>query len=91
MPKIKQKVARLAVIIPALVLAPAQALAQDSAYKESSTKDGQDIVFQDDALGALAGEPVGAQITGFHPPRRFALIRPRTTFVPQMLRSVEAL
>jgi hypothetical protein len=85
------KIARFALVIPLLVLAPAQALAQDSTYKETSSKDGQDIVFKDDALGALAGEPVGTQITGFHPPRRFALIRPRTTFVPQMLKSVEAL
>jgi hypothetical protein len=91
MPRTTLKIARFALVIPALVLAPIQALAQDSAYKETSTHEGQDIVFKDDALAALAGEPVGAQISGFHPPRRFALIRPRTTFVPQMLRSVEAL
>jgi hypothetical protein len=49
------------------------------------------VRFRDDPLTALAGNPVGAQLTGFHPPRRFDLMRPRKTWVPELLKSVESL
>jgi hypothetical protein len=62
-----------------------------STYVEHATSDGQDVRFTDDPLTALAGDPVGAQLTGFHPPRRFNLMPPRTTFVPEMLKTVEHL
>ena len=58
-------------------------------YTERITSEGQDIRFGDDPLGALSNDPIGAQLTGFHPPRRYDLMRPRTTFVPQMLKTVE--
>ena len=58
-------------------------------YVEHETSEGQDIRFPDDPMSALDGQPVGAQLTGFHPPRRFELMHPRTTFVPQLLKSVE--
>jgi hypothetical protein len=67
------------------------ALAQDSTFVEKKSADGQDVRFKDDPVSALAGNPVGAQLTGFHPPRRFDLLRPRWTFVPEMLKSVEHL
>jgi len=66
-----------------------QASAQDSTYVERTTPDGQQIKFDDDPVGALADDPIGAQLLGFHPPRRFTLMRPRATFVPEMLRSIE--
>jgi hypothetical protein len=55
---------------------------------EKKTADGQDVRFRDDPVSALAGDPIGAQLTGFHPPRRFDLMRPRYTFVPEMLKSI---
>ena len=61
----------------------------ESTYVEKKTNDGQDIRFKDDPMSALAGNPVGAQLTGFHPPRRFDLMHPRNTFVPELLKSVE--
>jgi hypothetical protein len=60
-------------------------------FVEKKTSDGQDIRFKDDPIGALGNDPIGAQLTGFHPPRRYDLMRPRTTFVPQMLKTVENL
>ncbi|HEX8791630.1 MAG TPA: hypothetical protein VF765_11815 [Polyangiaceae bacterium] len=61
----------------------------DTSYVEHKSSDGQDIRFRDDPMTALAGNPVGAQLTGFHPPRRFDLMHPRNTFVPELLKSVE--
>ena len=58
-------------------------------YVEHTTAEGQDIRFPDDPLAAIANDPVGAQLNGFHPPKRYDLLRPRTTFVPQMLKSIE--
>lgn len=72
--------------------AKAQTQAQqppDTTYVEHESSDGQDIRFRDDPMTALAGNPVGAQLTGFHPPRRFELMHPRSTFVPELLKSVE--
>jgi hypothetical protein len=60
-----------------------------SSYVERTTPEGQDIRFPDDPLGAIANDPIGAQLSGFHPPKRYDLLRPRTTFVPQMLKSIE--
>lgn len=69
--------------------AHAQTTAGDTTYTEHKSSDGQDIRFRDDPMTALAGNPVGAQLTGFHPPRRFDLMHPRNTFVPELLKSVE--
>jgi hypothetical protein len=63
----------------------------ESTYVERKTSDGQDIRFGDDVMGAIANDPVGAQLTGFHPPRRYDLMRPRKTWVPELLKSVESL
>jgi hypothetical protein len=67
------------------------ALAQDRTYVEQRNADGQDIRFVDDPLDAVGRETVGAQITGMITARRFQLVRPRQTFVPEMLRNVETL
>ncbi|HEY5240955.1 MAG TPA: hypothetical protein VIJ22_05800 [Polyangiaceae bacterium] len=80
-----------ALLACALTALASPALAQDSTFVEKKTHDGQDIRFPDDPLSALAGNPIGAQLSGFHPPRRFDLLRPRFTFVPEMLKSVEHL
>ena len=77
-----------ALLACALVASASPALAQDSTFVEKKTADGQDVRFTDDPVSALAGNPIGAQLTGFHPPRRFDLMRPRFTFVPEMLQSI---
>jgi hypothetical protein len=77
-----------ALLACALVAYASPALAQGSTFVEKKTADGQDVRFIDDPVSALAGNPIGAQLTGFHPPRRFDLMRPRFTFVPEMLHSI---
>ena len=84
-----RKTACGALLACALVALAGQASAQDSTYVEKKTSDGQDIRFKDDPVGALGNNPIGAQLSGFHPPKRFDLMRPRFTFVPEMLKSVE--
>ncbi len=62
----------------------------DDNYKETKTADGSDVVFKDaDQLNGAGLGPVGAQLSGFHPPKRFQLMHPRVSFVPQMLKTVE--
>jgi hypothetical protein len=78
-----------ALLAGALVALAGQARAQESTYVEKKTSDGQDVRFRDDPIGALGNDPIGSQLTGFHPPRRFDLMRPRKTFVPEMLKSIE--
>jgi hypothetical protein len=78
-----------AVLACAFVALAGPARAQTSSYVERKTTDGQDIRFVDDVVGALANDPIGAQLTTWHPPRRFDLMRPRKTFVPEMLKSIE--
>jgi hypothetical protein len=68
-----------------------EALAQDSGFVERQTKEGQDVRFEDDPLGALPLGTVGNIFDGHRYTRRFELIRPRSTFVPEMLKNVEAL
>lgn len=80
-----------AALVGALLALAGTASAQttEPTYVEHRTSDGQDIRFPDDPMTALTGDPVGAQLTGFHPPRRFDLMHPRYTFVPELLKSVE--
>jgi hypothetical protein len=42
-------------------------------------------------MGGIAGNPVGAQLTGFHPPKRCLLMRPRSSLVVELLKSVESM
>jgi len=79
--------ALFALATPASAQSPAPA--SDFGYVEKKTDDGQDIRFKDDPLPALGNDPVGSQVTAWHPPRRFDLMRPRKTFVPEMLKSIE--
>jgi hypothetical protein len=66
-----------------------QAHAQGNGYVEHKTPDGQAVSFDDDPMGGITGNPVGAQLWGFHPPKRCDLMRPRVTFVPELLKTVE--
>lgn len=79
-------------VVGALMALAGPAQAQESTIAvDRDTAQGQDIRFKDDPMTALAGNPVGAQLTGFHPPHRFSLLAPRKTWVPELLKSVESL
>ena len=52
----------------------------------------QNEVFDDDLLTADLGTPFGARVfAGRLPPARTQLIRPRTSFVPELYKSIEHL
>jgi hypothetical protein len=83
-------------LIAVASLAPASAFAQgsskdsDPGYTEKKTDDGSSVVFTDaDWMTGASLGPIGSQLTGFHPPKRFPLMRPRLQFVPEMLKTVE--
>jgi hypothetical protein len=61
----------------------------EQGYQEQKTSDGSAVIFKDDPLGATGIGPIGDHLTGFHPPKRFILMRPRVQFVHEMLKSVE--
>ena len=65
------------------------ASAQDT--KASDSKDGYGYEFKDDPLSAGGFGPNDATIRVRPGPVRTTLIRPRTSFVPEMLKSVENL
>ena len=77
--------AALAVGIAAFVVTPA-ALAQ---VKDSKTDEGYGYEFDDDPLNAGGFGPSDATIRVRPRAARTTLIRPRTSFVPEMLKSVE--
>jgi hypothetical protein len=68
------------------------AFAQKAGYDEKRTDSGQDVVFKDaDVLDASQFGSQGARIQVMPQPKRVLLLRPRTQFVTEMLKSVEAL
>ncbi len=84
------------VLVSALALSvvsiSASAFAQDKeGVKASDSKDGYGYEFTDDPLAAGGLGPNDATIRVRPGPVRATLIRPRTTFVPEMLKSVENL
>lgn len=75
------------VSVMAVLLMSSFALAQDKKKKD----DGYGYEFSDDPLNAGGFGPNDATIRVRPGPVRTTLIRPRTTFVPEMLKSVENL
>jgi hypothetical protein len=78
-----------ALISAAAALHATESRGDGPGYSERVTSDGQAVSFDDDPLGAVTPGAIGAQLNGFHPPRRCALMRPRVTFVPDLLKTVE--
>ena len=77
-------------VVGALVaLSASTAFAQQT--KSSDTKEGYGYEFSDDPLSAGGFGPNDATIRVRPGPVRTTLIRPRTSFVPEMLKSVENL
>ena len=89
MASMRFKIAAISIGFAAYAIAPA-ALAQDAA-KSSDSKggDGYGYEFSDDPLNAGGFGPNDATIKVRPRAARTTLIRPRTTFVPEMLKSVE--
>ncbi len=73
-----------------VVLCTNLALADDTYVENNSGKD-QSVVFKDDPLAAGQFGPNDARIMVMPQPKRVMLLRPRTQFVTEMLKSVEAL
>jgi len=67
------------------------ASAEDKGTKATDGKDGYGYEFSDDPLSAGGFGPNDATIRVRPGPVRTTLIRPRTSFVPEMLKSVENL
>jgi hypothetical protein len=89
MKKSTQKAVLAALIVGAGVLSTTAAFAQD--VKSSDSEGGYGYEFSDDPLNAGGFGPNDATIRVRPGPVRTTLIRPRTSFVPEMLKSVENL
>ena len=76
-------------VVSASLLLASSAFADD--VKAADTKDGYGYDFKDDPLAAGGFGPNDATIRVRPGPVRQTLIRPRTSFVPEMLKSVENL
>lgn len=82
----------LSVLVSASALLIATgAFAQDKGVATTDTKEGYGYNFTDDPLSAGGFGPNDATIRVRPGPVRTTLIRPRTSFVPEMLKSVENL
>lgn len=65
------------------------ATANADVAKSQWTKDGDYHEFTDDLLNSDVSYPRGGSIVVRPPPMRSLLIRPRSNFIPEMLKSVE--
>lgn len=74
-----------------ILLGTTSSFAQESGVKSSDSKEGYGYEFSDDPLSAGGFGPNDATIRVRPGPVRTTLIRPRTSFVPEMLKSVENL
>jgi hypothetical protein len=80
-----------AAIAAIVVLCSNLALADNTTYVESQAGKDQNITFKDDPLAAGGLGPNDIRIRVMPAPKRVLLLRPRTQFVTEMLKSVEAL
>lgn len=88
MMRIAMRVAVSGSVLVALALSAGMASAQ---VKESKSDDGYGYQFDDDPLNAGGFGPNDATIRVRAKAARTTLIRPRISFVPEMLKSVENL
>ncbi len=75
----------------ACLFAATSARADDTTYNETSNGSGQNVVFKDDPLAAGGFGPNDALLHVPGTPKRVMLLRPRTQFIPELLKSVENL
>jgi len=64
---------------------------KDASYRTETTTSGYRVNFDDDPLEAGGLGPIGARIPVMARASRATLIRPRTAFVAELLKSVEHL
>ena len=83
------RIAAGAITAVSIVLLSSSAWAQDAKTTESDGGDGYGYEFADDPLSAGGFGPNDATIRVRPGPVRRTLIKPRTSFVPEMLKSVE--
>jgi hypothetical protein len=81
---------RLALLSLLVLVSPRTALADDAATTFASA-DGYGYRFNDDAMQAGGLRPTDPRLHVVKHAARGLLIRPRTSFVPEMLKSVENL
>jgi hypothetical protein len=82
---------RVAAAVAAIsVLCTNLAFAEETFVENQTGKD-QNVIFKDDVLAAGQFGPNDARILVMPTPKRVMLLRPRTQFVTEMLKSVEAL
>jgi hypothetical protein len=85
--------AAFAVLVPAAASAqtPAKATVAPAkkGFVETRTDAGADVTFDDDQALGDALDPYADIVKARPPAARFNLLRPRTNFVPEMLKSVE--
>ena len=82
---------RTLLIAAGILLASSVASADNTGYTESQSGKDQSVEFKDDVLAAGGFGPNDARIMVMPTPKRVTLIRPRTQFVTEMLKSVENL
>ena len=88
----KAAAAAAVVILWAAPSAHAQPTVTDAvAYRTEATASGYRVNFDDDPLTAEGLGPIGARIAVMQRASRATLIRPRTAFVAELLKSVEHL
>jgi len=83
-----------ALLFAALTLSVAVTASADpttTTYVEKNGTSGQDITFKDDPMTAGGIDPKGVVITVRPSAVRMMLLRPRTQFISEMLKSVENL
>jgi hypothetical protein len=79
-------------VVWAFAFVAAEAHAQESGFVERRTSQGQEVSFEDDPMTALTGDPIENMFrVGYPRARRLDLMRPRRSFVTEMLKSVESL
>ncbi len=75
----------------AAVTVSSVALADDDGFQVTTQKDGYTVAFDDDLLGAPGVDPNAPLLRVRAQAARATLIRARTSFVQEMLKSVEAI
>jgi hypothetical protein len=91
-----KKISIVAVIASSLVLLAAPAMAEEkapakAAAKTDTSEKGYGYAFEDDPLQSGVAGTTGFVLKVRPKGAREVLLRPRTSFVPEMLKSVEAL
>ena len=80
-----------AAVAAIVVLCSNLALADNTGYTENNVGTDQSVIFKDDPLAAGGFGPQDIHIRVIGAPKRAVLLRPRTQFVTEMLKSVEQL